>query len=108
MGPQPTLMNDLERFRRRLEEHLGRPAKLLVFGSQATGRAGPESDVDLVIVSEAFRGRSQIRRGAWVLEAWDSPAPVDVLCYTPEEFDRLRNQVSIVRVAVEEGVEVGA
>jgi len=101
-------VSEVAQFRERLERHLSGPVRVILFGSQATGRAGPESDVDLIIVSETFRGRSQVRRGAWVLEAWHSPEPVDVLCYTPEEFDRLRAQVSIVRVAMEEGVEVGA
>jgi len=32
---------------------------------------------------------------------------VDFVCYTPEEFERLRKQVSLVRDAVAEGLEIG-
>ena len=31
---------------------------------------------------------------------------VPFLCYTPDEFDKLKNQVTIVREAVEKGIEI--
>ncbi|MGH2625421.1 MAG: nucleotidyltransferase domain-containing protein [Anaerolineales bacterium] len=108
MGAPPALVRDLKRFRARLVDQLGDVDALLLFGSQASGRAGPDSDVDLLVVSRVFAGHSYIGRIALVDPAWDLPYPVDFLCYTPEEFERLRGQISIVKAALDEGVEVGA
>lgn len=108
MGAPPAVVNEVRRFRERLVRRLGSVDTVVLFGSQVTGRAQADSDVDLLVVSPAFEGMSSIRRGALALEEWTSDLPVDVLCYTPPEFDRLRSQVSIVRAALDEGVEVGA
>lgn len=105
MVPRERLMRDLQAFRRRLQAS-GQVDLVMLFGSQATGRAGPESDVDLVVVSAAFEGRNFVERCELVDRAWDLAYPVDFLCYTPSEFERLRHQVSIVRVALDEGVPV--
>jgi len=32
--------------------------------------------------------------------------PVDFLCYTPEEFEEKRKEISIVRLAIKEGVVI--
>jgi len=108
MGPPAALVKDLRGFRRRLEEGVGPVSRLLLFGSQASGRAGADSDVDLVVVSPAFAGKPYLTRAAQAWDCWNLPHPVDFLCYTPEEFDRLRREVTIVREALEEGVEVEA
>jgi hypothetical protein len=31
---------------------------------------------------------------------------MDILCYTPEEFEKKKKQIGIVRTAVEEGIEI--
>lgn len=107
MGASPALLAELRGFRRVLETELG-PATVFLFGSQATGRGGPESDLDILVVSRAFEGKSTLQRAMMVDPAWDLPLPVDFLCYTPEEFERLRRQTSIVSAALREGVEVEA
>lgn len=107
MGPPPGLMSDLRRFRRALQARIG-AATVVLFGSQATGRAGPDSDVDVLVVCPAFEGRTTLERAAMVDPAWELPYPVDFLCYTPKEFERLKNQTSIVQAAVREGFEVEA
>jgi uncharacterized protein len=38
-----------------------------VFGSQARGTAGPDSDVDLAVVSKAFRGMRRVDAGALLI-----------------------------------------
>ena len=37
---------------------------------------------------------------------WSLKYPVDFLCYTPEEFNKLKKQITIVREAVENGIEI--
>ena len=64
--------------------------------------------MDLLLVSAAFERKSAAERGAPIHLAWDLPVPIDLLCYSPAEFDRLRTVPSIVRVAIEEGTEIGA
>lgn len=60
------------------------PAQVILFGSQARGDAGPQSDVDLLVVFDKVGDRSeqrvQIRRALR-----DMPFAKDVLVATPEE-----------------------
>ena len=37
---------------------------------------------------------------------WNLNYPVDFLCYTPKEFNKLKNQITIVREAVRDGIEI--
>lgn len=88
----------LPRLRRRF-----RPELVLLFGSRARGEALDQSDLDLLVVSERFRGVSFLDRAAGVLAALEAPFAVEVLCYTPEEFRARRRGLSIVAQAVAEG-----
>lgn len=81
-----------------------RPRLVLVFGSRARGEALAESDLDLLVVSDRFRGVRFLERASTVLNELDIPFAVDVLCYTPEEFTRKRHELGIVSLAVEEGI----
>ena len=80
--------------------------KVILFGSYATGRAGRDSDVDLILVSRKFEGRGFHSRfkGLWL--KWNLGMPVDFIPYTPKEFKRLSKKVSIVSEALREGIEV--
>jgi uncharacterized protein len=81
-----------------------RPQLVLLFGSRARGDALEDSDVDLLVVSERFRGTPFLDRAAAVLRELDAPFGVDVLCYTPEEFESKRQELGVVSAAVEEGL----
>lgn len=81
-----------------------RPQLVLLFGSRARGDALDDSDVDLLVVSESFRDVPFLERATAVLRDVDFPFAVDVLCYTPEEFERKRQELGVVSAAVEEGV----
>lgn len=43
------------------------PSKILIFGSRVSGKATDESDIDVIIVSEFFKGIKFIKRMAVVL-----------------------------------------
>ncbi|MBI4181543.1 MAG: nucleotidyltransferase domain-containing protein [Candidatus Aenigmarchaeota archaeon] len=102
---KPRLMASLRKFRQDAEE--GFPIeRMIVFGSTASGKAGKDSDIDLLIVSPRFRQLNFFQRGARMYDFWNLPYPVDFLCYTPEEFNRLKRQRTIVREAVEHGIEI--
>lgn len=80
--------------------------KIILFGSAARGKMNEHSDIDLVLVSKKFRGESFFDRPIGLRKFWNLDYPVDFLCYTPEEFERLKNRVTIVREAVLEGTEI--
>ena len=79
---------------------------MFLFGSYATGKTRKWSDVDLVIVSPKFRKKKSYQRARRLYDYWDLKYPVDFLCYTPEEFNKLKKQITIVKQAVETGIEI--
>jgi len=85
-------------------------ARVILFGSRARGDALKDSDIDLIVVSKVFEGMHFTDRASYVLRIlWEAdtlpPVDVDLLCYTPEEFEERRREISIVREALLYGVE---
>ncbi|MCD6326749.1 nucleotidyltransferase domain-containing protein [bacterium] len=80
-----------------------RPSKIFLFGSAATDEMGPDSDIDLLIITqdaENPRAQSvQIRRKLRGL-----PFPFDILVKSQEQFDRFKDVVgSIFYTALKHG-----
>jgi len=86
-----------------LRERLA-PLVAIAFGSRVRGDALSTSDLDLVLVSPWFGAMSFLRRPLAVLELLDYPGGLELLCYTPEEFEEKRQELGIVRLAHEEGI----
>ncbi|MBI2652788.1 nucleotidyltransferase domain-containing protein [Candidatus Woesearchaeota archaeon] len=80
--------------------------RMLLFGSRAYGKPHRWSDFDLIIVSKKFRNVDSLHRALGFYDFWDIEYPVDFLCYTPEEFNKLKKQITIVKEAVENGIEI--
>ena len=80
--------------------------KMFLFGSRVYGKTHKWSDIDLVVVSPKFRKLNFFKRGAMMYNYWNLRYPVDFLCYTPEEFNKLKKQIIIVKEAVEKGIEI--
>jgi len=91
----------LSKVRRKFE-----PERVLLFGSRARGDHLSSSDYNLAIISKKFRGQDFRERIIGIYELIDGPLNVEVLCYTPEEFERRRKELSIVRRIAEEGVAI--
>lgn len=87
----------------RLRERFA-PVRVVVFGSRARGDALSTSDLDLILVSPRFATMSFLERPVRVLEALDYPGGLELLCYTPDEFEAKAQEFGIVRVALEEGL----
>ena len=85
-----------------LRARLG-PLEAIAFGSRVRGDALSTSDLDLILVSPWFAALSFLRRPGAVLELLDYPGGLELLCYTPEEFEEKRQELGIVRIAVEQG-----
>ena len=58
------------------------PQRVILFGSHAEGRAGEDSDVDLLVIMQT--GRSTVDESVAIRMAIRPPFPVDLLVRTPE------------------------
>ena len=83
-----------------------RPLKVVLFGSRITGGATENSDLDVIIISNYFKEIPFVKRMGEILKAARFPKHVDYFCYTPEEFDRIKESSAIIEQALEEGLEV--
>src|SRR6516162_7649797 len=61
------------------------PQQIILFGSHARGEAGPDSDVDLLVVMPV-RGSVRNKRLAIRGALHDMPFPIDIVVSTPEDF----------------------
>ena len=79
------------------------PTRIILFGSQARGDAGPDSDVDLLVVLP--RVEDQREATVQMLRALsDLPIPKDVVVTTPQEIARRGHLVgTVLRPALREG-----
>ena len=96
---QTTLSQKREEYRRRLEqavslvrERLGAlpgVQRVSLFGSYARGRADLMTDLDVLVVMETTLPIPE--RLARLYSLLALPVDADLLCYTPDEFERLRS-----------------
>lgn len=82
--------------------------KVILFGSRAKDDYLVDSDYDFIIVSPDFSKMHFLERMSFVYDYWPSDLALEALCYTPEEFNRKKEQLTIVKVAVDEGIEIAA
>ena len=80
-----------------------RPERIVLFGSHARGEAGPDIDVDLLVVMPV-RGSKRKKAVEIAVALHDIRVPKDIIVTTPEEF-AWRKEVAgtIERPAVREG-----
>ncbi len=95
----------LREFLAKVEKALGE-VEVYLFGSYARGDWLSDSDLDLVVVSEKFRGLSVGERYALVREMLPKDISVEILAYTPEEFERALKRSVILRDAAEYWVKL--
>lgn len=99
------VVQDLRALKARLAQEM-ELSHFILFGSRARGDWLLTSDADLVVVSDRFRDTSFRHRPEIVLEHWPDRVDLEVLCYTNEEFERLRQRRCIVQAAAQEGIEL--
>jgi predicted nucleotidyltransferase len=111
VGPATALKSDdqaARQFARRLHDESG-VVHVYLFGSQATGRAGPDSDYDFLIVSEHFESVPRLRRHFGLHELfWDAggDAPLDLICMTPGEFAWAKGRITLASAVLPEAIDL--
>ncbi len=79
------------------------PEQIILFGSHARGTAGPDSDVDLLVVMPV-KGSKREKQIEMRVALHDILVANDIIVVTPEEVARYRNiPGTIVRPALLEG-----
>ncbi len=98
----PDVAGKIDEMVRRIVERF-QPEKIILFGSHATGDAGPDSDVDLLIVMDVDGSRRE-KAVEIDMALAGMGVPKDVVIVTAEEVERRRDIVgTIIYPAVREG-----
>jgi len=83
---QDTVLSIIQKFKQALEANI-RVEQLILFGSYAGGTARDDSDIDLVVISPSFTGKSYWERIDILSEAiYQVFAPIEASAFTPEEW----------------------
>jgi len=74
-------------------------SKIILFGSNAKGKASPDSDIDIIVISESFRNKGIFKRVELIKRAEISAIkkfmiPLDILVMTNEEFESENSLIS--------------
>ncbi len=94
-------LQQIEEFGRRIGKEF-RPQRVILFGSFAQGRPTPDSDVDLLIITE-FEGRP-VDKSVEIRMKVRPPFPVDLIVRTPEKVrERLAMGDNFMKEILAEG-----
>jgi predicted nucleotidyltransferase len=99
---QKVAMNQIEEFGRRVGREFG-AERVILFGSYAKGNAGPDSDVDLLVIGP-FEGRS-VDKSVEIRMKLRSNFPMDLLVRTPQKVrERIEMGDAFMREILDQGV----
>jgi predicted nucleotidyltransferase len=98
-----TRQTAIEETTRRLAAYF-RPMWIYLFGSEARGESGPDSDLDFMVVVPDGAPPESMRAGAFYRHARGIPYPIDVVVWKASEFERrLHLRASFPSTVVREG-----
>ena len=98
-------VKEIEKFVNKLKLELN-PEKIILFGSRARGDEWKRSDYDFIVVSSKFKDMHWLKRISKIVRLWDVIADIDVLPYTPKEFEDKKKNSSVVRSALKHGIAI--
>ena len=78
----------------------------MLFGSRARGDFSQNSDFDIIVVSKDFVKDIPYKRSVKAYLEWTEDYPLEIFCYTPEEFEKIKKKSSVIRQATKEGIEI--
>jgi predicted nucleotidyltransferase len=84
------------------------PEKIYLFGSYATDSSDEQSDIDLLIIAPShdrpLERRLKLRK---MLAKYDRKVGLDLLIYTPDEFEMLSKETSsFISSAIKQGIKI--
>ncbi|MFH1386255.1 MAG: nucleotidyltransferase domain-containing protein [bacterium] len=67
-----------------------KPIKIILFGSRAVGKAGPDSDIDLCVIKDRVddKGAELVRIHQAIR---DVNVPTDILLFVPKDFEKRKD-----------------
>lgn len=100
MLSKPYILRVVKRFLRSLPIEV---KYAILFGSTVYGERLEDSDIDLIIVSEDFRGVPFERRIMLLQKLWKHKVPLEAFAFTPDEIEILKNKSIVIQEALEKG-----
>ncbi len=99
---------DIESLIEEVRAFMGRVGvdEAIFYGSRACGKARPHSDLNLVLLSEAFAGRPLCKMLQDLQSQWKLDVQVELLPVSPEEFEEMKSWNSLAQQADECGLRV--
>lgn len=82
------------------------PSQIIIFGSRARGDAEESSDIDVIVVSDYFKGIPFLRRMPILLRLIKFEKHVDFLCYTEDEFEDIKEESIVVSNALKDSLRI--
>ena len=74
------------------------PEKIIAFGSLVRGQAGPDSDLDILVIMPV-QGSCRQKANEIDLALADRTIPMDIIVVTPDQFDRQKNMMATIASA---------
>ena len=97
-----TTKTAIQRMSRRIAKRFN-PDKIVLFGSYARGSAGPDSDVDLLVIMPVSGSKRQMQVDIRC-EVHDIPVSKDIIVATPQEVHSQQRVIgTLIRPALKEG-----
>ncbi|HPC74763.1 MAG TPA: nucleotidyltransferase domain-containing protein [Syntrophales bacterium] len=89
---QSTALKAVRFLKKELEKEGLNVSKMILFGSRAGRQAGKDSDIDVIIVSDDFRGcdifkRARLTREGEIRTIRKFMIPLDIITATPDEVE---------------------
>ena len=80
--------------------------EVYLFGSYARCDWLEDSDIDLIVISPAFKGLDLGRRYAIVRKLLPPDKGFEILTYTPEEFEEVKKRSIVIKDAMEYWIKI--
>jgi len=88
----------LNRFAEQLRENYG-PVEIYLFGSFAKGDWLEDSDIDIIVVSEKFKGKPMPERVNSIRKLAPENLAFEILAYTPKELKEALTRSVVIQDA---------
>ena len=99
-----TVIATVKQFKTVLESFDIQVDRLILFGSQASGAAREDSDIDLVVISPSFSGKTYWERIDILTNAiYQVFAPIEASAFTPDEW---KSEKSLITDYAKNGISI--